>query len=61
MENEDSSVENDDFCNRGCIKPEFKAGDMLILPEATLHGVVPWRAEGRTRRCVFRSRFFTRK
>ena len=37
----------------GCIKPEFKAGDILILPEATLHCVVPWRAEdGRTRRAL---------
>jgi hypothetical protein len=36
----------------GCIKPEFKAGDVLILPEATLHCVVPWRADGRTRRAL---------
>ena len=36
----------------GCIKPEFKAGDILILPEATLHCVVPWRADGRTRRAL---------
>ena len=36
----------------GCIKPEFKAGDILIMPEATLHCVVPWRAEGRKRRAL---------
>ena len=36
----------------GCIKPTFTAGDILILPEATLHGVVPWRAKGRTRRAL---------
>lgn len=36
----------------GCIKPEFKAGDILILPEATTHCVVPWRTDGRTRRAL---------
>jgi hypothetical protein len=36
----------------GCIKPEFKAGDIAIMAEATTHGVMPWRAEGRTRRCL---------
>ena len=34
----------------GCAKPAFDAGDMLIMPEATLHGVMPWTAAGRRRR-----------
>ena len=36
----------------GCIKPEFRAGDIAVMAEACTHGVVPWRAEGRTRRCL---------
>jgi hypothetical protein len=34
----------------GCIKPTLHAGDVLILPEATLHGVMPWRAAGGRKR-----------
>ena len=34
----------------GCAKPAFDAGDMLLMPEATLHGVMPWTAAGRRRR-----------
>ena len=30
----------------GCVKPTFQAEDVLILPEATLHCVMPWAAEG---------------
>ena len=37
----------------GCIKPTFFAGDILIRPEATLHGVKPWvAADGRPRRAL---------
>eukprot|EP01043_Picozoa_sp_COSAG02_P010894 COSAG02_NODE_393_length_23190_cov_56.721926_12_plen_370_part_00 len=36
----------------GCVKPEMSAGDILIMPEATLHCVIPWRAEGRMRRAL---------
>ena len=34
----------------GCVKPVFAAGDILLMPEATLHGVMPWTANGRRRR-----------
>lgn len=32
------------------------AGDVLLLPEATVHGVLPWRARGRRRR-IFSMRY----
>lgn len=36
----------------GSIKPTFRAGDILIMPEATLHCVKPWATEGRPRRAL---------
>ena len=34
----------------GCVKPVLAAGDVLLMPEATLHGVMPWTTSGRRRR-----------
>ena len=34
-----------------------EAGDVLILPEATTHGVLPWRAPPGRRRRIFSMRF----
>ena len=36
----------------GCLKPSVAAGDYIILPEATVHGVCPWRATDRVRRTL---------
>lgn len=36
----------------GCIKPSVTAGDFIVLPEATVHGVCPWRATERVRRTL---------
>ena len=35
-----------------CLKPTVRAGDVLILPEATVHGVIPWRTTERKRRIL---------
>ena len=37
------------------IKPQ--AGDIVIMPEATCHGVLPWRAPAGRRRRIFSMRF----
>ncbi len=36
----------------GCIKPSVVAGDFIVLPEATVHGVCPWHATDRVRRTL---------
>ena len=36
----------------GCLKPSVAAGDFIVLPEATVHGVIPWRTAERVRRTL---------
>ena len=35
-----------------CLKPIVSAGDFIIMPEATVHGVIPWRTKDRIRRTL---------